>query len=310
MVIKRFINSFVFLFFAFVFLVNTKDGFVASGTISVQPLSGSYSNGETFDVSIRVDGGGTALNASKANVAVSESLQVENVILGDCGFAFVTTPSITSLSYAGVILGGSVNSCTVYRLKLKVISGSNGFVFISDGSIKSYDNSEEIFSKVNNSSYSFEGTTQAISSDFKPSPTQAPIISNSNGSKYYTLIYGVTPPGKSQVENLKVVLDQDQPNEIIVVPAPSSQDPTIFTAVFDNVEAGVHTIDVLENEESISQEVVNIEGQDREISLGVAPKPSTSILWYALAGIVLLVVVSIGVIATVFILKKRKLGQL
>lgn len=281
----------------------------ASGSISVQPISGSYSNGETFEASIRVDGGGEALNASKASISVSEGLSVVGVTLGDCGFAFVTTPSLSSLSYAGVILGGSVNSCTVYTLKLKVVSGTNGYIFISDGSIKAFSDSIELISKVINSSYSFTGSSSNNSVASQPSPTQPPLVSDKNGMKYYTLIYGVTSNEEAK-SKMKVILDAALPSQIIVIPSLDKNDPNVLTAVFDNVEEGVHTVGVYDDEKPVSQEVVNIEGQNREVSLGVAPQPSASLIWYVLAGVITIIILSIIVIGIVFLISKRRQGQL
>ena len=297
------ISLFFVLFFPF-------NSYAAAGSISVEPVSGNYSSGQTFQAALKIDGGGRPLNAAKANISVSEGLQIESLTLGDCGFAFVTTPSKNSPSFAGVILGGSENSCTVYTMQLKVVGGSNGFVYIADGSIKAYDNSEEIFAKSNNSSYSFKGTSSTRSVLANATPTQAPLVSDANGEKFYTLLYGIIPEGKSNGENLKVILDEGQPTQMIVVPSPSSDDPNVLTAVFDNVSEGVHTLEVFDKDNSISEEIVNVEGQNREISLGVAPKPSSSMLMYALAGLIIVTVLSVLIVGIVFILRKKRQGQL
>ena len=274
----------------------------ASGSITVIPQEGDFLNGEKFQAQIKIDGGGTRFNAAKANVSVSENLRVEGVTLGDCGFAYVDTPSLSSLSFAGVILGNSSQSCTAYTLSLRVTGANNGFVFISDGSIKSYDGAKEILEKIQNSSYSFPSSS--VQEESVITPTQQPLVS-SNGQRMYTLVYSISSDKVSDVKNLDVILDQNLPTQMAGQLVQSPTDSTVYFAIFDNVVEGVHTVDVLAGSEKLSSEIVNVEGDSREISLGVSPRhEAVSMLVWMLLAVGLIVVVSAIILGYLFYRRK------
>src|SRR5438132_1713995 len=79
----------------------------ASAIISITPYTGSYPVGAPFSVDLVIDGKGEGFNAAKATVAVSSALQINNIILGDCHFSFITTPTTTDPSFVGALLGSS-----------------------------------------------------------------------------------------------------------------------------------------------------------------------------------------------------------
>lgn len=275
----------------------------AGGIISVNPRSGDFLIGEKFQAQIRIDGGGTRFNAAKANVGVSENLTIENVILGDCGFAFVDTPSTSSPSFAGVILGGSSLSCTAFTLNLKVNGSNNGYVYVTDGSLKSLDGAREILENVENSSYSFP-TSSTASTVEQVSPTQQPLVST-NGDKMYTLIYTIAADKVGNAADLIVVLDADLPTQTTTEVRQSPIDPEVYEAIFDNIPGGVHTVDVLSGSEKVSSEIVNVEGDNREISLGVSPKPAaSSLLGWLLLAVGLVTAISASVLGYIFYKRK------
>src|SRR5207249_1544493 len=76
----------------------------ASATMSIAPYTGSYTVGAPFSVDLVIDGKGEAFNAAEATVDVSSALQITNVILGDCHFSFIKTPTTTDPSFTGAIL--------------------------------------------------------------------------------------------------------------------------------------------------------------------------------------------------------------
>ncbi len=299
MVIKKLLPITGFLVLAF--FAFTKNSLAAEASISVVPQSGSYSNGQVFTASIKIDGGGVPFNASKANVSVSQNLSVQSLTLGDCGFAFVETPSTSSLSYAGVILGDSSSSCTVYTMSLKVNGSGNGFVFISEGSIKAYKGAQEILEKVNNSSYTF-GSSTSTANSVQATPTSAPLTS-SGGFKLYTVVYGIAA-SESDTSDMKVILDPGQPNQMMMSVEALSDNPSVLAATFENVPEGVHEVEVLKNDASISKQIVNVEGPSREINLGVTPKPKTPIIWYLTAAIVIILILTIGIAGYILYWKK------
>ncbi len=293
----------------FVFALNS---YAASGTISVVPATGNYQKGQIFTAAIKINGGGTKFNASKANVAVSQNLTVQSVTLGDCDFAFVNTPSMGSLAFAGVILGGSADDCVVYTMNLKANSSGTGFVFLSDGSIRSYRGAEELLSKVNNSSYVFDDATAGNSGGTTvaavPSPTQAP-LTLANGTKLYTLVYNIDSVDK-KATSLQVALDPGTPNQMLATPSQSKDDPSVYAAIFENVPQGVHSITVLDDEKPVSKQIVNIAGQNREITVGVTPNAggTGSLFWYIVLAIVAIVLLTVGVLGYVIMWRKRHPG--
>lgn len=287
------------------FLFTVPLSYSAGGTISVVPPSGTFADGEKFQAQIRIDGGGTAFNAAKASVNVSENLIIEGVTLGDCGFAFVDTPSVSTLSFAGVILGESATSCNAYSIVLRVSGSNNGYVFISEGSIKAYNGAAEILDKLSNSSYTFVPSTGNNNlTVLKVTPTQQPLMSN-EGQKMYRLIYSIPSDKSSQAINLSVVLDLSLPTQMIASISPLPSDPLVLAAVFDNVSEGVHTVDILDGSSKVSSEIVNVEGESREISLGVTPKKTTSTLLMAIIiAVGVIVLISASVIGFVFYTKR------
>ncbi len=301
--IKRLIKKAGFLLALTIFLGNASLSEAAGGSISVIPQSGKFVSGQKFQAQIKIDGGGTRFNAAKANISVSDNLRVEGVTLGDCGFAFVDTPSTSSLSFAGVILGDSSLSCTAYTISLRVIGPNSGSVFVTDGSLKSYDGAQEILENVVNSNYTFPSSGDSNTA-MQVTPTQQPLISSS-GEKMYTLVYTVPSEKESDVKDLSVVLDANLPTQMTSEIAPLPSDPTVFGAIFDNVPEGVHTVDVLSGSEKVSSEIVNVEGESREISLGVAPKPSTTpLLMIALVAVGLITLISALILGYIFYKKK------
>lgn len=287
------------------FFVNIANA--ASGSISVVPKNGSYSIGDTFEVNIKVDGGGEAFNAVKANVSISENLKIQRLTLGDCGFAFVQTPTVSSPSFAGVILGGSKNSCTVYSISLIVTAPNNAFVYLSDGSIKSYNGANEIMNKVENSSYTVSSSSQGNEKTLTAVEPTHPPITSADGEKMYSLVYTISAdPSKSS--DIVVVLDPNLPTQMQSQVSPALQDRTVLSAVFDNVDEGVHTIEVREGGNILSSEVVNLSGDNREINLGVQPKnPPVNLLVVAVAALGIIILLASLVLGYVYYMKKRQI---
>jgi len=293
----------------FALLIFVTNSYAASGSISVIPASGTYQSGQTFSAAIKIDGGGEKFNAAKASVATSQNLTVQSVTLGDCDFALVSTPSIGSLAFAGVILGGSSDDCVVYKMNLKATSSGTGFVFLSDGSIKSYKGAEELLSKVNNSSYVFDDATAGNSSvntaAVTPNPTQAP-LALANGTKLYTLIYNIESVD-DKTSSLQVALDPGTPTQMLATPLQSKNDPSLYAVIFENVPQGVHAITVLDDEKPISKQIVNISGQNREITVRVTPNAGGTgpLFWYIVIAIVAIVLLTVGVLGYVIVWRKR-----
>lgn len=304
-IFSKIFTGFLLFFFLFVSFYSKADA--ASGSMSVIPKSGQYKIGDLIEASIHIDGAGTAFNAAKANIAVSQNLKIENLTLGDCGFAFIQTPTVNSPRFTGVLLGSSKNSCNVMTLTLKVTGPNNAFVYISDGSIKAYKGAGELLNNVVNSSYTIASNSQnqGLVSDIQASPTQPP-LSSTTGEKMYSLTYTISAD-TSKASDLTVVLDPNTPSEMDTSPAPATLvDKTILSAVFDNVPEGVHTIEVRDKGNVVSSEVITLNGDNRDISLGVKPShPVFSLFNIAVTALILIFLISSGMAFYIFYWRKR-----
>lgn len=282
--IKRLI--FLIGFFLLFSFFSSQKLYAQGAVISISPQTGSYSSGNNFNASVIIDGGGTAFNAAKATVVISQNLSVQNLVLGDCDFAYVKTPEQASPSFAGVILGGSSKKCTVYTLTLKGVSSGNASVFLSNASVKSYQGASEILLSLQNGSYTINPGSSGYSQP--PIPTEAPVV-YTNGNALYNLIFSLSPPSGASV---RVVLDQNKPYQQTAIPEATKNGSS--TVTFENVSAGVHTVSTLDNGKPVSKQIINVSGNNRNIALGLGKKTSINWLFYLVAAILLGILIFVG----------------
>lgn len=288
---------FLVLIVCFLGIVPTKT-FAVGGIIRVNPPTGTITDGQTFTVKVEIDGGGIPFNAAKAQAVLSPSLRVSSVTLGDCNFAFVHTPTQSDPSFAGVILGGSSNSCTLYTLALQALKEGLGSITFVDGSIKAYEGAEELFVSAQNAAWNIQqgsGTMTASSL----APTQPPTITK-QGIKLYTLIAQVNVPAAIPASSIQVVLDPNQPQQRVVT---GSQTILSKPIVFDRVSEGVHTLAVFANSKPISSQIITVGGPNGTIVFGVSEKKQSPILFWALLGVI--IVILLGVVGY-FLYKKLR----
>ncbi|MDE2025594.1 MAG: hypothetical protein KGJ07_03805, partial [Patescibacteria group bacterium] len=216
------------------------------GAIIMTPNSGSYPVGQTFTVSVTIDGGGFPFNAAKASVLVSPALSVQNVTIGDCGFAFVKPPVQTDPSFVGVILGGSAKNCSLYTLTVKTVAEGKGTITFVNSSIKSYKSAVDILTTLQNATFTITPPlpgTQNITTT--PMPVQQP-GTGANGIKLYDIVFGISQPQDLPLAGIYVVLDPNTPIQKTALPSLLSgltTPETVSGSVkFENVTQGVHTI--------------------------------------------------------------------
>ncbi|SRR5260221_672302 len=272
----------------FVTLTQGSPVFAASGILGVSSQTGEYQTGQVFDIRVTLDGGGTPLNAAKASVIISQSLRVQSVTLGDCGFAFVLTPTQTDPSFAGVILGGSTTSCTVYTLTLQAIQPGVGSITFINGSIKSYKGASETLSLSKNGVYTLNGSSSS-NSTISLAPTIPP-TTTSQGIKLYTLVTNITLPSNVPASSVKILLDPNMPGQRVVA---GSEAVLGYPIVFDRVPQGVHTLEVISGTQPISKQIVAIGGTNGTLVFGVSQKKSAPTLWYLIL-ILCILLISIG----------------
>ena len=141
----------------------------ATANINASPAGGSLTISTPVAVNVVVNGGGQALNAAQATVAVSPNLTVSGLAAGNCNFSYTQTPTTGNPSFAGAILSSSSPSCTVYTLTLTPNAAGTGTITFTNGSVKAYSNNGEILSGVTNGSYAI-----AVPSS-TPTPTSTPV---------------------------------------------------------------------------------------------------------------------------------------
>ncbi len=286
--------------------VSRNAAFAENGAISVVPESATETYGQEFNVDVEIDGGGTAFNAAKATVTLSPELAIQSLTLGNCGFALVRTPTESNPSFAGVILGGSSNVCTIYTLIIKGKGTGTGHVLVSDASIKSYKGAGELLSSVRSGSYTIVQNTSSginFTTVSAPSPTQAPLVIN--GAKLYNILYTVSLPKNIPASSVIVTLDPQLPSKISAAPATEPGSPQTVTATFQNVSEGVHTITAYSNDRTISTQIANITGSNRNLEFGTSTKQGVpSWIWYLIGVILAVLLIVVGVFAYKYFRKR------
>ena len=312
-------------------LALTQSTYAASATMSLSPATGSYDAGNAFSVDLVIDGNGDAFNAAKATVEVSGGLQINDVFLGDCNFSFITTPTATNPSFVGAILGDSSQQCTVYTLSLTPVAQGTGLITISGASVKKYGSAEEILQSAQNGTYtlnlasgsSSEGNTStqsttAESSDQSINQTASIVPESEPGLT--TVVLKVVDNDNNPVSGATVSLStagstpsQSGTNTALTAPAGQQETGTQtapaaqFHATTDesgiahitNVPAGVHTIEVKDDEKQIASKIVNVPANERVMRLGIQEQKE-AIGWAQTAIIIITILVMAGFVVIYF----------
>ena len=150
-----------------------------TATINAVPSAGTFFVDQQFSVSIVIDGGGQLFNAAQANVSISTNLVVDSLTIvpqasGGCNFTFANqnkTPKVTSLNFAGAILGGSSSNCTLYTVVLHATTTGTATFTIAQANVKAYSNSSEIFLSSLNGSYTIQPAATPTPTPIPPTAT-------------------------------------------------------------------------------------------------------------------------------------------
>lgn len=151
-----------------------------TGTISVNPASGSYVSNQNFSVTVAINGGGAAFDAAEATVTLSSNLSIQSISApasNPCNLSYVVSPSTSNPSFAGALLASQSTGCNLYTMNLRPIGGT-GTITITNGSIKSAVTSAEIFGSAQNGTYTINAPTSTPTltptPTFTPTPTPSP----------------------------------------------------------------------------------------------------------------------------------------
>jgi len=278
---KANIFSLVFHFFFVFFLGMSPLGipvaFAANTIMSVNPNSGSYTVGGPVRVDLIIDGHGDTFNAAQATTTLSNNLLLTDLTLGDCNFSFVETPTTSSPAFTGVLLGGSSQKCTVYTLTIMPISTGTGTVMLSNAKVKEYKTAQDILASLQNGNYSLNPSTNGATS-ISIAPTivnnqQNPLQGTTTAS--YSLSIKAVDNDNTPLSAATVVLDPPQSAQTVQTgntTAPALQTATTDQngiAQFTNVSKGVHTVVVQQNNTQVAKTVLNVNGTNHTMSLGV-----------------------------------------
>ncbi len=155
---QKVFSAFVLSIICF-FTLTVQGAFAASTTMDLSPQSGSY--GKPFTVNLVIDGHGDKFNAAQATVALSPNLKIQNLVLGDCNFSFLHTPTIQTPSFAGVILSSSATKCTVYTLTLVPVAKGNGSISLTKASVRRFGDAANVLSSTHNATYTLTAALKA-----------------------------------------------------------------------------------------------------------------------------------------------------
>ena len=295
-IFRKIISSFFAAIF-FIFLFSNQKILATSGSISVNPQSGNYEVESIFSANITIDGGGTPFNAARATASTSQTLNITDITIGDCGFAFVKTPTISDVSFAGVILGSSTKACTLYNLKIEAVSPGEAYILLSDASIKSYKGASELISSIKNGNYTFSNKSSLNNTSvIVVSPTQAPKL-DPNGNKLYDVSYSVTLPNNIPASEVVTTLDSILPAQTTIVPSAKTNSTTLKLA-FENIPQGVHKITSVYKNQPIADQIVTLSGNNKYLVFGTSAVKNDNqyLVWYALIALLLISLSTVGVI--------------
>jgi hypothetical protein len=308
MAMKRVLLIPFFVSFFLVVLLNAHDVYAASTTMGVTPPSGSY--GQPFTVSVVIDGHGDKFNAAQATVTLSPALAIKDLILGDCNFSYLKTPSVQNPSFAGVILSSHSTKCTVYTLTLVPRAKGNAAFSLSKTSVKRYGDAANVLSTTSNGSYTLTAALKA------PSVLGTQAAQGSQNGLYTVF--------------LKVLSSQNSPvTDATVTLAPVSgknkqqvKTDAEGTVRFSDLQQGLYDVIVEENNAKVGETIINVSGSNHTLTLAInlneqnnnpMRKNSGLVLGaatsspYLIAGILVLgIIVGTGSVLLVIKLKGRK----
>ncbi len=283
---KRLLIVFIGSFF-FYFLFSARVAVANEATINVSPNSGNY--GKEFDVSVIINGNGQAFNAAQALVTLSPNLSLQNLSLGNCNFSFLTTPSVASPSFIGILLGKSTKTCTLYTMTLAPTAIGNATITLSNGSVRRYGDAVNILSGMQGGTYTL---TSAVP---KSSLLTFPAITLSNANLYSLLLTIETKDNRS-VGNTLISLKS------ITTKSPlQGKTDSGGHIQFTNLQPGVYDA-TLKNYEGDT--ILNVNGKNHVLVLGMKVSPKGDGIPFLLIGILILGIV-IG-ITTLVVITKRK----
>lgn len=249
----------------------------ASSSITIESSTSSVKVGDVFTIDVLLDSSGEAFNAAQATITLSSTLLAEKITLGDCNFAYVTTPSLSNPSFAGAILGDKSTHCRLYTLQLKAVASGTGTVSVRDASMKSYKDSRELFPTITDGSVS-------IARSAIPEMTVAPQSRSGKNLTAYQVQLSILDKKGNPVAGAQVQLLPEY-----------SLKSTEATGVvsFSDVSQGAHQIIVKKDNRLISSTIITVSGETPVLVMNLQEQPEKGL---GTSGIIIVCLVLIMII--------------
>ncbi len=247
---KLIFNFFTFFSISLLFVSHV---YAAETTIGVSPNSGTFD--KAFKANIVIDGKGDVFNAAESKVKISSNLTVKDIILGDCNFSYLSTPTTENLSFSGVILSGSSKKCTVYTMTLLPKEKGNASINLSDGSVRRYGDAVNVLKGMNNASFTLSGTVASAQ-------TKAITTKETNG--LYTLTINVVAKEHEPLQDALVSLTSPDIKSAVKIKTSASGQ-----AQFTKLKEGVYEATVDKDNKIVARTIINVKGSNPNISFGI-----------------------------------------
>lgn len=273
-------------------LSSTATTFAASTSMSVIPSNGEIE--KPFKVDILIDAHGERFNAAESTVALSDSLFINDIILGDCNFSFLQTPTINNPSFQGVILGNYSTKCTVYTMVVIPTNKGKGTISFKNSVVRRYGDAKNILKSVTNGVYT---NTDVLSAQTEKS------LEKENNSGTYSLVLKIINESGSSLTDKKVTLNTV--NEKFPLSSYTDKNGIVK---YSNLQPGIYSASV-----DSQKTIVNLRGKDHTVSLTIRYKSDSISIFgkkFELKHVVsfsFLVIISL-LLVLIIIIKRKKLG--
>lgn len=159
----------------------TNINYAPSVKVISSPSSGSKVIGSPFNITVQVtDDNEDPFNAARSTVTVSSNLSITGInapTSNACNLNYTQTPTTTNPSFAGALFGTSSTGCNVYTMTLTPMATGTGTITFTNSSVKSYVDNSEIFTGVENASFTLTDG---------PTPTPTPLLEFAITNPLYT----------------------------------------------------------------------------------------------------------------------------
>jgi hypothetical protein len=223
----------------------------------------------------------------------TSDMAIDDLVLGDCNFSFVTTPTTSNLLFTGVILGSSTKKCTVYTITFHPTTTGTKGIDITKGSIKRYGDAAELFTSPGEATFTITSPNPLALDTYLPTTKTAQSVTEDTQtavtSDGYTVAIKVLSSNNMPVQNAVVTLSP-QLQTGGAMPKQLTTD-VHGIARFTSINPDMYTVHAITKDGNpIASNIVNVKGTQKVLTLGLQEEkqPFNSIP-YLVAGMILVV---------------------